>query len=142
MSIGRLTVALAAAGALAGCSVPYLSRPDRQVLIDRRCADVDFPIYFAKGSAELSAPARQVIANGGRQAARCMVAAVQVVGLADYKGPAEAGLELSRRRAEQVAIALARAGLPVPSFGLVAAGGAAAPTPGGERADVLIRFKH
>jgi outer membrane protein OmpA-like peptidoglycan-associated protein len=77
-----------------------------------------------------------------------MVVAVEVVGLSDYKGPAEPGLELSRRRAEQVAAALEHAGLPAPAFGLIAAGGAAVAGPVGDpqllrrRADVLIRFKH
>ena len=56
----------------------------------------------------------------------CRVQAVEVVGLADYRGPADVNLTLSRQRAEVVARALEKAGLPTPRFSVTAEGDAGA----------------
>jgi outer membrane protein OmpA-like peptidoglycan-associated protein len=110
------------------------------------CADADLAVYFGENSAELTGPARAMIADAGRQAARCHVREVQVVGLADYRGPADANLALSRKRAEATAKALESAGLPPPSFAVTAegeTGAVAAPgvaEPMHRKAEVFIRY--
>ncbi len=80
------------------------------------CADVSFPIYFAKASDVLSDPARQAIGAGAGQAKGCQVREVDVFGLADMDGAADRNLDLSRRRAQVVAQALAASGFPQPLF--------------------------
>ncbi|HVY34799.1 MAG TPA: OmpA family protein [Caulobacteraceae bacterium] len=111
------------------------------------CADADLSIYFADNSAELTGPAHDVIADAGRKAARCTVSEVEVVGLADYHGPPQPNLELSRKRAEAVALALEKAGLPTPRFEVTAAGEAGAIASPGvaepmrRKAEVVIRYK-
>jgi outer membrane protein OmpA-like peptidoglycan-associated protein len=135
-----LAVTLAGCGGLSGMGTRA------RIATTPHCTDFFFPIYFADFSAELTAPASKVIANAGGHAAGCKVASVEVVGLADYQGPAEPNLALSRQRAERVAGALAKAGLPRPAFKLSALGedGAltaeGAPKPLRRRADVYIRF--
>ena len=111
------------------------------------CADADLSIYFADNSAELTDAARAVIVDAGHKAARCTVREVEVVGLADYHGPSQPNLELSRERAETVASALQKAGLPAPRFEVTAEGDAGAITSPGvaepmrRKAEVVIRFK-
>jgi outer membrane protein OmpA-like peptidoglycan-associated protein len=129
-----------AAGMLVGCvSAP----PPAQV---SACMDADLSIYFADNSAELTAPAHAVIADAGKQAARCTVREVEVVGLADYRGPAEPNLALSRQRAQAVADALQKVGLPVPRFTVTAQGEAGAIASPGvaepmhRKAEVFIRY--
>ena len=133
--------AILATGLLAGCAstpTPVAVGP---------CADQDLSIYFADNSAELTGPARDVIADAGHRAARCTVSEVEVVGLADYRGPPQPNLELSRKRAEAVASALEKAGLPTPRFEVTAAGEAGAIASPGvaepmhRKAEVLIRYK-
>lgn len=80
------------------------------------CANVDFPIYFAEGSDQLTDPARQAVAAGAAEVRGCRIGEVDVFGLADANGPADQNLELSRRRATAVAQALASSGLPAPLF--------------------------
>ena len=128
---------------LPGCA----TRTRAQLISEPGCADVAIPIYFAEQSAEVSRAARRVITDTAAQARRCTVAAVDVMGLADYRGPADANLALSRRRAEAVAGALVKAGLPAPQFRLAADGESGALTASGQveplrrRADILIRYR-
>jgi outer membrane protein OmpA-like peptidoglycan-associated protein len=128
--------------ALGGCG----AATRLQIASAPRCTDFFFPIYFADRSAELTPAAAKVITNAGAHSAGCKPASVEVVGLADYKGPAESNFELSRQRAERVAAALAAAGLPEPSFKISAIGEAGAykadgtPKPLRRRADVTIHF--
>ena len=76
----------------------------------------------------------------------CMVAQVQVTGLADERGPADARLELSRQRARHVAEALMQAGLPPAEFQMSPLGDAAPAqrpdAPLKRRADVFVRVVH
>jgi outer membrane protein OmpA-like peptidoglycan-associated protein len=133
---------LVAAACLAGCAQVSGLETRARILSEPPCTDFFFPIYFAAGSAELSRPAQKVVANAGRHVADCTVAQVEVVGLADYKGPAVANLALSRRRAERVAGALTQAGRPARVFHLSARGeGAGGGAPLRRRADVFIRFQ-
>ena len=135
--------ALILAMALGGCGG---AATRLQIASAPRCADFFFPIYFAGNSAELTPAAAKVVANAGAHSAGCKVASVEVLGLADYKGPAQPNLELSRQRAERVAGALVKAGLPEPTFRISAIGEAGAykddstPKPLRRRDDVTIRF--
>ena len=133
------------AGALAGCAQMSGLGSRAQISTTPRCTDFLFSVYFADRSADLTRPAKAVVANAGRHAAGCPIASVEVVGLADYRGQADANLELSRQRAQHVAEALAGAGLPAPSFKLNAVGETGAIAPEGakplrRRADIYIRF--
>ena len=109
------------------------------------CADVDFPIYFAEGSDQLSDPARQAVLAGAGQVRGCRIDEVDVYGLADSNGPADKNLELSRRRAAVVAKALADSGLPAPLFDVKGLGESSAKSAKGRPAllqrktEVLIR---
>ena len=109
------------------------------------CTDVNFPIYFAKGSDQLTDPARQAIAAGRAQLGACQVREVDVFGLADMDGPAASNLDLSRRRAAVVAQALAATGLPRPLFDVKGLGESDARTAQGapklleRKATVVIR---
>jgi outer membrane protein OmpA-like peptidoglycan-associated protein len=98
------------------------------------CADVNFPIYFAKGSDQLSEPAHQAILAGAAEVKACTVSEVDVLGLADLDGPAAANQALSRRRASIVAQALIAAGMPAPLFDVEGLGQAGARTAHGRRA--------
>jgi hypothetical protein len=97
------------------------------------CADVNFPIYFAKGSDQLSEPAHQAILAGAAEVKTCTVSEVDVLGLADLDGPAAANQALSRRRASIVAQALIAAGMPAPLFDVEGLGEAGARTVHGRR---------
>jgi outer membrane protein OmpA-like peptidoglycan-associated protein len=133
---------------LAGCS--SMSVPTMRSLgaAAPACIDANVPIYFAEGSSELTGPARDVIAAAGREASHCTVLQVEVVGLADYRGPPQPNLILSRQRAEHVAQGLQKAGLPAPTFGVIAAGESGAVTAKGDvdplhrRAEIHIKYKH
>ena len=110
--VGSLAaVALVATGCASGG--PKVSP---MAMANSGCADVNFPIYFAKGSDVLSDAARQAISAGAGEVKACRVSEVDVFGLADMDGPASQNLELSRRRAQIVAQALAGSGFPQPLF--------------------------
>jgi peptidoglycan-associated lipoprotein len=109
------------------------------------CADLNFTIYFEKGSDQLTAPARQEITYAAARVKGCRLGAVEVLGLADADGAAHRNLVLSRRRAVVVAEALANDGLPAPSFDIEAIGKSGATTEEGEpeplrrKTEVVIR---
>lgn len=132
--------------ALAGCAQVSEVETQARIMAQPACSDFFFPIYFADRSDQLSAAARGVIDNAGRHARGCMLAQVQVVGLADDKGPQDARLALSRQRARHVAEALTAAGLSPTDFQLSPLGeGAPSPAanaPLRRRADVFVRFMH
>lgn len=115
-------------------------------MIPEKCGDLSFPVYFNSFRAGLTTPARQLINEAGRANKECKVARVDVIGLADYRGTPKQNLDLSRKRALAVATALAEAGFPEPTFGVVAAGESGAIGPGGtpemmrRRADVTIHY--
>jgi len=109
------------------------------------CADFNFPIYFEKGSNQLTEAARQEITYAAARIKGCKLGAVDVLGLADADGRAHRNLVLSHQRAVVVAEALTAYGLPAPSFDIEALGKSGAVTPGGEpeplrrRTEVVIR---
>jgi outer membrane protein OmpA-like peptidoglycan-associated protein len=75
------------------------------------------------------------------------VASVDVLGLSDAVGAADANLELSKRRAQSVTAALTAAGLPAGEFRVGAAGQAGAVTADGKarplrrRVDVVLHLQ-
>jgi outer membrane protein OmpA-like peptidoglycan-associated protein len=110
------------------------------------CQDMTLPIYFDTGSTELTTAAAQALRESAALTRQCAVREILVVGLADADGSRNRNMELSRRRAERVAAALAAEGLPAPAFDLAAAGEAGAVNPTGapeplrRRAEVVIRL--
>jgi flagellar motor protein MotB len=136
---GLLTVA-----ALSACSTTP-SRIRGQAAPPVLCADFSFPIYFEKGSDQLTAQARQEISFAAARVKGCTLGPVAVFGLADADGAVRRNLVLSRQRAVIVAEALAASGLPAPTFDIQALGESGAVAPGGDRlplrrrAEVVIR---
>lgn len=141
------TVGLCAALALAGCATVRNAR-DRIVKPQARCADLTVQIYFEPDSAEVTPDGRAVLRAAAGQAKGCSVASVSVLGLADAAGAPATNLELSRRRADAVAQALAATGLPAAEFDRAAAGQAGATTASGDtrplrrRADVTLKLRN
>ena len=120
----RLAVAavgLIALGA-AGCSSTGAAPSPRAGLVASRCADESFPIYFARGSAELNEAARLVIGSASNRITGCRIAAVDVTGIAVADAGGAADPKLTQSRADSVAAALAAAGLPAPAFDVQVAG--------------------
>ena len=93
---------------------PVASRP--------ACTDVVFPIYFAEGSDQLTPTGGEVISSEATLVHGCLIGYVSVLGLTDAAGGAAHNLNLSKRRADTVAKALAAAGLPAPKFEVSGAG--------------------
>jgi len=127
---GVLFGALAAA-VLAGCSTtpkPVSAPTVASVL----CSDFNFPIYFEKGSDQLTAAAQQEIVYTASRVKGCRIGTIDVLGLADADGAARRNLVLSRQRAQVVAQALAASGLPAPKFDIEALGESGAITPDGK----------
>ena len=112
----------------------------------RACQDVIVPVYFESDAAQLTPDGRRVIAAAARTAKPCRVDSVTVLGLADAAGEPAANLELSKRRADAVAAAIARAGLPAATFDVAAAGQAGSVTTDGKiqpvrrRADITLKL--
>ena len=145
MSVAKTVAITGLALSLAACGTIQKAR-DRIVRAPPACADQTVQIYFEPDSHELTREGRQVIEAAAAGARNCAVNAVEVVGLADAAGAADANLELSKRRAQSVTAALASAGLPAAEFKVSAAGQAGSVTADGKtaplrrRADVTLRL--
>jgi len=130
---------------LSGCASMQSAR-DRMVRRAPVCQDVTVPIYFESNAADVTPEGRKVLTAAARAVRRCKVESVRVVGLADAAGAQAANLELSKKRADAVADAVAKAGLPAAQFDLVAAGDAGSVTARGDtvpvrrRADVTLHL--
>jgi len=111
-------------GALPGCALAPMPKP----IATFTCAPARFPIYFAKGSDELSDQAHDAIRAGADLVRTCKVTEVDVFGLTSADGTASVDMELSKRRAANVAQALAAAGLPQPLFDVEGLGASTAHT--------------
>jgi len=113
---------------------------------DTRCDPVMAEIYFEPDSAELGPDAQDLISATAQGASGCAIDGVDVLGLADATGAAEANLALSQARAAAVAQALAEAGLPEAAFVTQAAGQRGAVTAEGvdrpmrRRVDIRLRL--
>lgn len=130
--------ALAAGVALSGCSTVQGAR-DRIVRYVSPCESQTVSIYFEPNEAELTPEGRQVLAQAAQTARGCRVDRVSVLGLADATGDPNANLELSRRRAQSVAAALAALQLPAADYGVTAAGDTGALTADGRAAPLRRR---
>jgi peptidoglycan-associated lipoprotein len=145
MSIDKMATAAMLVLSLGACTTMQHAR-DRIVKRPPHCADQAVQIYFEPQSADVTKEGRAVIVAAAHGVGRCKVAKVDVVGLADATGGADANLELSKRRAQSVTAALAAAGLPAADFNLSAAGQAGAVTPEGKdrplrrRVDVVLHL--
>lgn len=136
---------LSLAVVVSGCQTVRDARA-RLVREPKACRDMTIPVYFEPNVAQLTVEGRRVISAAARQARPCRVEAVRVLGLADAAGPADANLDLSRRRADAVAQAILAAGLPAATFevdaagqaGAVAADGSVAPVR--RRADITLKL--
>jgi len=119
-----LSAGFAAIGTLASCAMGPKPAP----AIASNCSSTNFPIYFAKGSDVLSDQARAAIRAGADMVRTCQVREVDIFGLTSADGPAAVDLALSKRRAANVAQALAAAGLPEPLFDVEGLGASTART--------------
>lgn len=118
-------------GACAESAGPDRLKPVAAAPAAPSCSGFSFPIYFGKGSDQLTTPARAVLLSGAGRARGCPVAKIEVLGLADADGPRTRNLALSRRRAATVVKALEGFGLPAPVFDIEAIGEAGAKGPKG-----------
>jgi outer membrane protein OmpA-like peptidoglycan-associated protein len=149
MTIRRLTaMATLATGlmmSLGACTTLQHGR-DRVVRPQASCAPQTVQIYFEPQSAEVTSESAAVIRAAAHGAAGCKVSTVDVLGLADAAGAADASLELSKQRARAVTAALAADGLPAANFKVTAAGQAGATNAAGQdrplrrRVDVVLHL--
>jgi len=128
--LGAASAAVIVIGGLPGCALLPKPKP----IATFTCAPARFPIYFAKGSDELSDQARDAIRAGADLVRTCKVSEVDVFGLTGVDGTAAVDLDLSKRRAANVAQALAAAGLPQPLFDVEGLGASTARTAQGRPA--------
>jgi len=136
---------IAAALVVSACGSRGGSAPETQLGPRSDCSDFSFPIYFETNSARLTDAGAQLVREAAERVRGCALGRIDVVGLADVGGTDARNLAVSRERAEAVADALARAGLPRPAFDIDAAGTLGAATPDGRpepvrrRTEVVIR---
>ncbi len=120
---------------------------DRIVRAPVACVDQTVQVYFEESSAELTKEGRAVIGAAAGASKACMVTGVDVLGLADATGAPDASLDLSKRRAQVVTDALAKAGVPAETVTIGAAGQSGAVNAAGQarplrrRADVVLHMK-
>jgi len=124
------SAAIMALGTMSGCALG----PKPHVAAVKTCTPARFPIYFAKGSDELSDQARDAIRAGADLVRSCKVTEVDVFGVAGADGSTAVDLDLSKRRAANVAQALEAAGLPEPLFDVEGLGASTARTATGRPA--------
>ncbi len=130
---------------LSSCATMPTGR-DRIVKATPRCVDQTVQIYFESDSAEVTKEGRAVLTAAAQLSKPCKVTGVDVLGLADSTGAADANLEISKRRAQAVTAALTAAGLPAGEFKVSAAGQSGATTAEGKsrplrrRADIVLHL--
>lgn len=122
-----------AAVTVSGCAMTGFKNRSDLVAEPSACTAKRFEVYFADSEARLTESARQAIGMTAAQLQGCEIRKVQVVGLSDARGGAEANQSLSERRAVAVAEALTAAGWPAPVFDVDAVGDAGAVADSGVR---------
>ena len=147
--VSKIRTAVLAAGvaatALGGCAQVQKFRTRADMVKAPTCTDFNFPVYFSEGSAQMPAAALQVIRQHSAQVRACQVAAIDVTGLSDADGSAQANLDLSKRRAAAVTSALTANGYPGTAIRMAAAGETGAATATAEaplrrRTEVSVKF--
>ncbi|WP_316976224.1 OmpA family protein [Shumkonia mesophila] len=106
----------AIAAALAGCEGLELGQAgpadvDLAPAVAQQALPGPFMIYFNFDSTKVTAEGQKAVASAAAAVAAFMPAAVIVTGHADRAGPDAYNVELSKRRAEAVALALVQAGV-------------------------------
>lgn len=145
MTLLRTAAVAALTLSLGACGTVQTVR-DRIVRAPVRCVDQTVNIYFEPDSSEVTNEGRAVIRQAATDSQGCKVGRVEVLGLSDAAGGADANLELSKKRAQSVTAALAAAGLPAGEFQVAAAGQAGATTSDGKaqplrrRVDVVLHM--
>lgn len=140
MIVRNLMVLGVAALALAACK----TTPKTEVARFTPCDDVNVAIYFEPASAVIGKEGKAVLRGAATQAKGCTVNRVDVLGLADSVGTAEANMKLSEQRATAVTKTLNGFGLR--DVRVAAVGDSGALTPGGtaaplrRRAEVILRL--
>lgn len=118
-----------------------------RVAAPKTCQDLTVAIYFQRDSATVTREAKAVLKGAGDRARGCVLGEVDVLGLADATGDPDVNLDLSRKRAEAVRLAVIKLGFTTVNFKVGAAGEAGATTASGadrplrRRADVTFRLK-
>jgi len=146
--LARLTLVCVALAVVAGCQSARKPAASRGPVIVRpaACADFTVSIYFESTSAAITPQAERLLTAAATRAKGCSVTGVNVVGLADAPGSADANLALSRRRADAVTRALLRRGFTTVAFQVAAKGDVGAQTGAGQdrplrrRADVQFHL--
>jgi outer membrane protein OmpA-like peptidoglycan-associated protein len=140
MIVRNLMVLGVAALALAACK----TTPKTEVVRFTPCEDINVAIYFEPASAVIGREGKAVLRGAATRAKGCTVDRVDVNGLADSVGTAEANMLLSEQRAAMVTKTLNGYGLKdvkvtaAGDSGSVTAAGASAPLR--RRAEVTLRL--
>jgi peptidoglycan-associated lipoprotein len=121
MKIIPNVIGAAVCGALlAGCATPKADAP--KTANPAACPARQVVFYFGSWETELNALAMQEI-NAVQTALKdCTIQQVQIVGMAGAPGDVAANVEVSKKRAENVAAALEKGGWPRSAFVLDAKG--------------------
>ncbi len=129
-----------AALALTACK----TTPKTEVAGFKRCEDVSVAIYFEPSSAVIGSEGRAVLRGAAGRTKGCAVDRVDVIGLADAVGSADANMKLSEQRAVAVTKTLNGYGLKNVRVGAVGDSGALTPAgaaaPLRRRAEVILRM--
>ena len=132
---------LVGAGLVGGCSsgMGGARAPKLVSVAAPVCTTSSFPIYFERGSDQLTRDSVQVLRAAAQGVSQCSVSKLDVVGLASgLEGSPEQAKALAERRSTVVADALKATGLPAPRIDLGAVGAAGSRTSRG-RSEPLRR---
>jgi peptidoglycan-associated lipoprotein len=122
MTTTRTTMALLATAAALGVASCTGMGSRGLVRAPTTCSDFTVSIYFETDSAAITPQAAAIIRAAARQAERCSVRQIDILGLASAPGDAAANQALSERRVASVTQALAARGLSHPAVAAGAAG--------------------
>lgn len=141
MTMTKTLAAMSVIGlTLAGCaSAPW---PGSRAAIEAApmsCADFQVSIYFERDNDAVTREARSVLTSAKAMSKGCVVEKARVVGLADAVGASDINLELSKRRAQSVTQALAKAGFAQVEIDQMAVGDAGATSQAGAAAPLRRR---
>lgn len=144
-----LTTPFRALGLMAALAFPLAAcqTPAAIVQAPAVMAGKSFMVFFDLGKASLTARAKGVVMDAAASAKTTQHTVLEVNGHADTVGSAKANAALSMRRAQTVAAALVKAGVPKNEIGIKAFGETALLVPTGDnvrepqnrRVEIIIR---